>query len=683
MHSNYHSTSALARLATALLAACLLIVSGCASTPKAAKQGPATPPLVNTQTGVVTGSGSQATAPSPTGTSQTPASPQHLTNLWTRIDIGFELQPNTQQPLVQKWIKYYTSHQRHLDSAARRARPFLWHIVSALDERNMPMEIALLPIVESGFKAHAVSYSSATGIWQFMPATAKRFGLSKNWWHDGRSDVLASTDAALNYLQYLYSRYNNWLLALAAYNAGGGTINRARAKAEAQGKPQDFWHLNLSRETTNYVPKLLALRALLNQPVKYGYHWPTIPNRPVTELVTLPNQISLKVAAGMMDMPVDKLKFLNPGLRRNATAPTGDHPLLVPTDRAGNLRAALTDASADDLMPRAIRVALKSARNRSLYTVRRGETLSGIASRFGTSVAQIRRANSLGSSIIYPGQRLTIAGAATTGVVRTRHYTVRSGDSLSVIAHRHGVSVKQLRRWNGLSTRSVLQPDQVLTIQGGQAQSRTIRYTVVSGDSLWHIAKSHGVSVASLARANNLSRNATLQPGQVLTIHGAGSKVYTYTVATGDSLWRIAHSQNVRVAELAHWNHLSTSTTLRPGQKLTIHGAAPSNQPVKYTVKSGDSLWRIAHGHGVSVAAVKKWNHLGNNTTLQPGQTLVLRGGAAQRKVIYHVQAGDSLWSIAHSFNVRVAQIKTWNNLSTDTLIHPGQTLRIITTSTG
>lgn len=222
----------------------------------------------------------QATKPSTAGTGQNAANAQtHVVELdpigtpgglWDRIRHGYQMTPYPHKRLVRKWVQFYITHLDHLLGAARRARPFLWHIVEAIDERGMPMELALLPIVESGFNPAAESYAGAAGLWQFMPMTADRFGLDQNWWYDGRNAVLPSTRAALDYLSWLHGRFDNWLLALAAYNAGAGRVSQAVNVARAQGRPTDFWHLNLPTQTENFVPKLLALREILRAPQRFA-----------------------------------------------------------------------------------------------------------------------------------------------------------------------------------------------------------------------------------------------------------------------------------------------------------------------------------------------------------------------------------------------------------------------------
>lgn len=375
-------------------------------------------------------------------------------DLWRRIGMGFELPGESDRSEVRRWVRFYSARPDLLAKVAENARPFLWHVVEEIEARDMPLELALLPIVESGYNPTAYSYAHASGMWQFMPFTARRFGLREDWWHDGRRDVLRSTDAALNYLAWLHGRYADWLLALAAYNAGEGRVDRALARSARS----DFWGLDLPRETENYVPKLLALKQLLLEAPCFAFEWPRVPNEPLTELVTLPGQVELSIAAEMLGIPASELRRINPGVRRWATHPEGPHRLLVPSDRVDELRTALAERSPE---------ALVTWRR---HRVHRGEVLGGIARRYGTSVAALRQANGLDGTLIRAGQHLLVPlgdGAATPPPGETTRYTVVRGDSLWRIARRFDVRVAQLRAWNGLTTGSVLRPGQRLRVRPG------------------------------------------------------------------------------------------------------------------------------------------------------------------------------------------------------------------------
>lgn len=235
-------------------------------------------------------------------------------------------------------IAWYARHQAYLDRVAERATPYLFHIVEEIERRGMPMELALLPIVESAFHPFAYSRSHASGIWQFIPGTGRNYGLKQNWWYDGRRDIVAATDAALRYLDKLNKEFHgNWLHALAAYNTGERNVGRAIKRNRKAGKQTDFWSLRLPRETRGYVPSLLAVAELLAEPEKYGITWQTIENKPYFTQVDIGGQLDLATAAGLADLSMDDLYTLNPAFNRWATAPDGPHHLLVPVGKKNAL----------------------------------------------------------------------------------------------------------------------------------------------------------------------------------------------------------------------------------------------------------------------------------------------------------------------------------------------------------
>ncbi|WP_171901000.1 transglycosylase SLT domain-containing protein, partial [Glaciecola punicea] len=229
-----------------------------------------------------------------------PIDPNTLNDLWEKIQYQMTLPIPQNQPRLDAQKNWYLRHPAYMQRVSKRARPFLYHITQRLEQENMPMELALLPIVESAFDPFAYSHGRASGMWQFIPSTGKRFGMKQTWWYDGRRDVIASTEGAIKYLRYLNDMFDgDWLHALAAYNSGEGRVMRAIKKNKRAGKPTDFWSLDLPRETRAYVPKLLALADILKSQDEYNFSWPKIANAPVVEIVDVSSQIDLAVAARM------------------------------------------------------------------------------------------------------------------------------------------------------------------------------------------------------------------------------------------------------------------------------------------------------------------------------------------------------------------------------------------------
>lgn len=390
-------------------------------------------------------------------------------DVWERMRRGFRLTvPDNRR--VESEIQWYESHQRYFDRVQQRARPYLHFIVEEVEKRDMPGELALLPMVESAFRPTARSPRRATGIWQFMPSTGKMYGLKQTWWYDGRRDVVAATHAALDYLQYLAGRFDgDWELALAAYNAGAAKVKRAIGRNEKAGKPTDFWSLKLPRETRSYVPRLLATAKVIGNPGKYGVALDSIPNQPYFGLVDIEAQMDLTLAADMADISFEELRQLNPGFNRWATDPLGPHQLSLPTDKIPGFMEALSRLDPDQ------RVQWKR------YRIKRGDSLSVIARRHQTTVGVIKQANKLKSSRIRAGRYLLIptasrentryaAGSTTVspqsgpqGASRIDH-TVRNGDNLWTLARNYRVSHRSLAKWNGISTKDTIYPGQKLVI---------------------------------------------------------------------------------------------------------------------------------------------------------------------------------------------------------------------------
>ena len=453
-----------------------------------------------------------------------PAEPVPAPDFWQTVRDGFRL-PGKQQPTVIRFAADYGRSAVQVKRTFRKAEPYLAYIQGEVEERGFPAEITLLPFVESGYDPFAYSHGRAAGIWQFIPGTGKMYGLKQDWWYDGRRDIVASTRAALDYLGWLQQEFDgDWLLALAAYNSGSGTVRKAVRKNRKAGKPVDFWHLDLPRETSSYVPKLLAISRVVEQPQHYGVTLQPVDRDPDFAIVETGGQLDIAIAADLAELDVEALYALNPAYNRWATHPEGPHRLLVPVDRADVFEANL------ETLPESSRV--KWVRHK----VRSGETLSHIARRYDTKVSVVRQTNDLGSDTIRTGSWLMVPVAALHASRyaalekaqrdgRNSTYRVRNGDSLWKIARRHNVTVAQLARWNGLKKNAVIRPGQKLVIRkgalaaSGGVKVRTVRYTVRKGDSLSLISRKFNVSIADLRSWNGLNGRKYLQPGQQLKVH--------------------------------------------------------------------------------------------------------------------------------------------------------------------
>lgn len=456
--------------------------------------------------------------------------PQQQKNVWDRIAMQIDTPiPNNKR--IRYYRNWYLKHPRNLQIISERAQPFLYYITKEVEKRGMPLEIALLPIVESSFDTHAYSGSSAAGLWQIIPDTGRRFGLKQTHWYDGRRDVIKSTNAALNLLEYLHKKFDgNWQHALAAYNTGEGRVFSAIKKNKAAKKPTHFWALDLPSETSSYVPKLYAVADIIKHKEKYGMLLKPISNKPAVDVVNTHTQIDLDIAAQFAGLSKKTLVALNPAYRRGVTAPTINH-LLLPVNNISTFKRAFANNKHRSL-----------STVTTLYTVKSGDSLGMIAQRHRTSVAALKQLNHLKSHHIRIGQKLKVF-ASTTAQSRTasgntltpKQHTVRSGDNLWAIARQYGTTVSVLAKTNQLSTTATLRLGQTLTLPNtvkaissrtaATTPAQTIRYKVKRGDSLSVIAQRHNVTVKQIMKWNNLTNNNYLKQGQTLKLVISDRKV--------------------------------------------------------------------------------------------------------------------------------------------------------------
>jgi len=461
-------------------------------------------------------------------------------DVWARLRENYSL-PVLENARIKSEVDWYARHPKYMDRVNTRATPYMHYIISEVEKRGMPGEITLLPIVESAFQPFAYSHGRAAGIWQFIPGTGRHYGLKQNWWYDGRRDVYASTQAALNYLQHLNKLFDgDWMLALAAYNSGQGTVAKAIRRNKKRGKPTDFWSLRLPKETRMYVPRLLAIAKIVAEPARYNIAIPTLKNKPFFARVDTKSQIDLALAAEIADISLDELYQLNPGFNRWATAPKGPHYLLIPVDKAEAFENKLAN------LPSSQRMRWKH------HKVKSGETLGHIADKYRISLSLLKDSNKLRRNMIRIGQNLVIPVAAksarTYRLSETQRkqkilnspksgrnkiiHVVRAGDNFWDISRKYKVGVRSLAKWNAMAPRDILQRGQKLVVWTKTAPIATssrsphsrapqskaimqrINYVVRRGDSLARIASRFRVSISDLLRWNTIKKNKYLQPGQ-------------------------------------------------------------------------------------------------------------------------------------------------------------------------
>lgn len=459
-------------------------------------------------------------------------------DLWLRIKDGYGM-PELSSEYTRNHESWYAARPDYVKRMVARSQRYLYHIVEEVEKRGMPTEIALLPMVESAFNPQAYSRSKASGIWQFIPSTGKDFGLKQNWWVDNRRDVTAATNAALTYLQRLHVMFGTWDLALAAYNAGEGTVRRAIERNRKQGLPTDYESLALPAETRNYVPKLQAVKNIMTHPEQYGLEILPIPNRPYFTKVNAPEQIDAHLAAKLAEISYEEFSSLNPEYNRPVLTATGTvHELLLPVGTAEVFKTNLENYD-------------KPLVSWQTYHAKRGERMDSIARKFGISLSQLRNVNDLPSrnklamsrQLLVPNAKASVSDGNLTLVAAhgeplsqsdTRatqpalQHRVAKGETLLLIAKRYGTDARQLMQLNRLKS-SKLKVGMQLTIRPAtkgtvkaQAPEEVIpvtgnRYVVRKGDTLSSIARKFDVDLDDLQRWNNIDGHQ-INPGNSLYV---------------------------------------------------------------------------------------------------------------------------------------------------------------------
>jgi membrane-bound lytic murein transglycosylase D len=615
--------------------------------------------------------------------------PPPETDLWEVIVNGYAI-PDLDGALVEKWERWYADRPDYVERMIERSRLFLYHIVHEIEARQMPMEIALLPMIESAYNPNALSRSSASGIWQFIPSTGKHYGLKQNWWMDERRDVLSATDSALNYLQKLYGDFTDWHLALAAYNWGEGSVSRALAKNRASKKPETYAALKMPNETKNYVPKLQAVKNIIRDPGKYGLTLADIPDAPYFTVVKTMRKMDVDMAVSLAEMSKEEFLALNPQHNRPVIAGANEFTLLLPIDKA-NIFASKLDLVDQPLV------------TWQAYRIQKGETLAQVADKFNMTPEALRAVNGLGSktqvreglALLVPAEQpsamteVSLVNTVFTTVpsTRTMYYKVKKGDTLSGIAKRYGVDVQALMRLNGIKKPSALRAGKNIRVmsnapvytarqesstKNNNKRDQTTTHTVQKGDTLSGIAKHYGVTVTELEALNHFDKKVVLRIGQNIQVAASSASSKTvakvsapvdeksseekpqarsavHIVRQGDTLSSIAAHYQVSVNNLLRWNRLTKKSLLRIGQRIVIEddgglgkalaiqsGKSEENNIIEvvgsgrsYRVQEGDTLGQIARAHGTTIKDLMRWNDIKKPTTLRAGQMI---------RVSYHVE---------------------------------------------
>lgn len=485
-------------------------------------------------------------AHSPFGKQKYNVPAQYNNTVWARLLSLYSL-PEIENERIDRELNWYLRHPAYLARIQQRAEPYLHLILDEVEAKNIPGELALLPVVESAFLPEAYSKSDASGLWQFIPATGRFYGLKQNEWYDGRRDVYTSTKAATTFLKQLGETFDgDWHLALASYNFGKGNVRKAIEKNENLNLSTDYWSLDLPKETADYVPRLLAIAKIFANVEKYHVNLQHIPNKPYCELVDVKSQLDLNKAAELASTPLNEFLKLNPGFNYSSTAPQGPHHLLIPVAKAQAFKQNLAQLPYDervDLNRYHAETAATAAQNR------RDEVQTKIkASEVLASTAQLsRQSNHLAQSgklLKIPGpqkstETASAANSVKTKLTSTQIYTVKKGDTFWNISQRFAVNDKELASWNNSNLKTGVVLGQKLTIK-----------------------TAHQPAVIT-ASVTNHSTTAKQQDATVI-------RSISYTVKQGDSLMQISRKFNVSIADLRKWNPTEISTSLAPGKRLKV-----------------------------------------------------------------------------------------------------------------
>lgn len=575
------------------------------------------------------------------------------------LDVSqFTLPVQFNERVLQEIFYMTNSARKFMSGSLNRKTAYDSLIYAQLDSAKMPRDLIFLALVESGFKLKAYSRAKASGMWQFIPETGKRYGLEVDYWVDMRRNPELATKAALKYLNRLHDEFGDWLLAMAAYNCGEGRVRRLVREMQQDSTrdstlPITYWDLELPKETMRYVPRILAAMVIGHYPEQYEM---TVEKtyRPDFDTVTVFDSFPLEEVAKLLKVSEDTLRTLNMELVKWCTPPNKDSYLLrLPV----GMRAAFVEGY--DKMEK------NNFSSWHHHKVRRGESLGIIARQYGIKVSELQQANDMKGSRIRAGQSLLIPikvtpkPKSTKGKKpeRVRIYVAKDGDNLASVARMFGVSQESLRIWNSMDAAAFVKAGDTLLVSKPESAAKSDesrpklasgqKYVVRDGDTYAAVAAAYDIPVILLMQAN---------------------QGFTRRLMVGDSLVipeyakKAAAKQNVRSAK----SEKSKNEKKKPAEKTSV-----------YVVQSGDNLSVIARKFGTTVSKIQELNDMGKSTNISVGQKLIVDGTATEDGFKIHtVKKGEGLWDIARQYKVTIEEIVKWNNLN-DTKIKVGEKLKI------
>ena len=628
-------------------------------------------------------------------------------SVWAHLRGDFRMS-EVNPELVRRHESKFVSSSAYFKRTIERSRPYMYHISNEVAKRNMPAEIALLPFIESAYVTKAKSHVGASGLWQFMPATGRHYGLEQTPLYDGRHDIYAATDAALNYLQYLHGLFGDWSLALAAYNWGEGNVGRAVNRARAQGLEPVYENLRMPNETRNYVPKLLAVRNIVNNPEYFGMSFADLENKPFFKAVDIDQPIDLSAAVRLADISQAEFDALNPAFKSPVYIPKSGRKLLLP---------ATAIATFERNYKKADRASLLSW---DVYTPYADTTLSSIAAETGMSTAELKRLNGLSKESVAAGRSLLIAKnrfsgspaavpanfAALDADINPNDNKLQTVPNLNIAVTE--TTFKPSRQTVDIQTASAAQP--APDTLRPPVQTAAVDFTKQTAQAAAPTVTNHPVAAAPAAPSTDevedrirqlasasASQNAP-QPATAAMAGGGNNELLmtfvqesglsensdTVTVADSNSIQLENEQTAQEAAERSRQAKLAAERAKQQKQAAearALAAAKNSGTPTTHKVGSSDTLFNIAKRYDMNVADLIASNNIKGNT-IHTGQILKVAAAkgkqtakASVQPVSYTVRQGDTLTDIARRFNVNVNDVRRWNNNSSN--IKPGQNIKL------
>ncbi|WP_201507985.1 LysM peptidoglycan-binding domain-containing protein [Psychrobacter proteolyticus] len=638
---------------------------------------------------------------------------QQYGDLWNRLRAGYRM--NGGKPIYNQRIEgqksWFTSRQDYLNRLTARASRYIYHTVREAERRNIPTELALLPVIESSYDPSGTSSAAAAGLWQFIPSTGRIYGLNQSSTYDGRRDVIESTRAAYDFLTALHNQFGSWELALAAYNAGPGRIQKAIDANAARGLPTDYWSLQLPTETMNYVPRFLAVAEIVAKPEQYGVYLPAIANRQHFRSVPVNYGVSLAEVSQLTGVSYDELERLNTALTSGRVDSSGPQRIIIPNDVSLNADAKLSglrgngtgNVLASNNAGSSSTTATAPSYNNKPYTSSSLPSNSSALADYAASASVPQQT----TSYISPSAQTTSSSAYSGSASVRTEPPLSSAETKKINA--------ELKSSNSLPTTSAQITQNNTIVQepplskeerdfiANQIRRNTSETNVINADG--NINLSAVQTQQSILEASGAEKKLSFAKTSVSKPKPQGTRT-TYTVKRGDTLSNIASRAGVSWRDIAEWNQIDASANLLSGSTLYLYDAktieplstassAAASQPDSYIVQGGDTLIGTANRFGLSVTQLASYNNLSSRADLLRGQKLWLIPGKVTAPATtpaapstkpsksstatknYKVKAGDGLIALARQFNVSTDTLASLNGINSTSSLYVGQTLKV------